>query len=257
MRIAIVIFLLVVSSVCLAQSVVIRCTGNMGVWIQSGTTQVLIDGFHLPYDQEYLPPPAHLLDSLIHSKGRYRINVALFTHRHNDHFNESPVNEFLRLNSASSLMAPIQVIDKIDQQWKSRTISSNMKSTYQLSALVKISTLPIDHTWPQRHSAIQNVGYIVEIGSTRIVHLGDADCSEEAFQKSGISKLTFDVAIVPAWFFGNEGWQLAKKYVRAKKYIITHISPLSNPFTERLKLNIEKSGTDAAMFRKVGEQIEL
>lgn len=195
MRISIVIFLLAVSSVCLAQSVEIRYTGNMGVWIHAGTTQVLIDGFHLPYDQEYLPPPAPLLDSIIHSKGRYHINVALFTHRHNDHFNETPVNEFLRLNSASSLIAPTQVIDKIDQQWKDRLISSNTESKYQVSDSVKISTLPIDHTWPQRHSAIQNIGYIVEIGATRIVHLGDADCSEEALQKSGISKLTFDVAI--------------------------------------------------------------
>jgi L-ascorbate metabolism protein UlaG (beta-lactamase superfamily) len=252
-------FLLLAISACRtsAQPVVIQYTGNMGVLIKQEETQVLIDGLHLPYDKEYLPPSVGLLDSMVQSKGQYKVNVLLFTHQHNDHFNEQPVNAFLRANPESHVLAPAQVISKIDILFKNQLIEADEVPFFKIANNKLVKPLITAHTWPQRHAAIANRAYIVELSGKKILHVGDADCSEEVFEKSGIERMHFDVAIVPSWFFGNTASKLTIKYVHANTYVITHISPVSNPFTERIKANISQLQVKALLFQNLGDSIHI
>jgi L-ascorbate metabolism protein UlaG (beta-lactamase superfamily) len=240
-----------------AQPVVIQYTGNMGVLIKQEETQVLIDGLHLPYDKEYLPPSVGLLDSMVQSKGQYNINVLLFTHLHNDHFNEQPVNSFLRANPESRVLAPTQVISKIDKRFKNQLTEADEVPFFRIANNKLVKPLIMAHTWPQRHSAIANFGYIVELNDKKILHVGDADCSIDVFKKSGIEHLRFDVAIVPIWFFGDKASEVTLKYLYANQFIITHIDPISNPFIERVKKNVGQRCVKAVLFRNLGDRIEV
>jgi L-ascorbate metabolism protein UlaG (beta-lactamase superfamily) len=251
------IFLFTITLRCLSQPIEITYTGNMGAMIRSGEAQILIDGLHLPYGEDYLPPPSALLDSLVHSKGQYKLNLLLFTHRHNDHFNEAPVNAFLQSNKHGKALAPGQACEKIDPKYKSRLMAAEQTPAYRLSERVSVKPVRIAHSGPQRHSAIDNFAYVIEAGDKKILHLGDADCSEEALKKSGLASLSFDAAIVPSWYFSDTGSLLTVKYIRARKFIITHISPLSNPFTEQVKKNKEKVKADGVLFREIGERVVI
>lgn len=244
-----------VSGLTYAQSVMVRYIGNMGVHIKYQDTQLLIDGLHLPYRSEYLAPPTKLLDSLTYNLGDFNTTIALFTHQHNDHFNETIVDKFLQTNVKRFIIAPIQVCNKLNPRFNSQIKSSDVIQFFQAADHVTITPFPIKHTWPVRNSNIKNHAFIIQLESKRIVHLGDADCSRDALLESGIGNQTYNVAIVPIWFFGSEYYQEALKYVIAKKYIVTHISPISSTFIEQVKKNIIKSGVDGILFRRIGDQI--
>lgn len=240
-----------------AQPVIIRYTGNMGVLIKKGKTQVLIDGLHLPYNKEYLPPSVGLLDSIVNSIGQYKINVLLFSHRHNDHFNEQPVNAFLRANPESTVLAPAQVISKIDTKFKNQLTATDEEPFITIAKNISVKPLILAHTWPQRHASVANIGYILELNDKKILHVGDADCSIDVFRKSKMDNLSFDVAILPIWFFGDTAGALTLKYLHADQFIITHIDPISNPFTERVKKNVSQLGIKAVLFRNLGDSIAV
>ena len=91
---------------------------------------------------------------------------------------------------------------------------------------IKISSIPVKHTYQARHSAIQNFAYLVEIGGRKVLHVGDVLAESKVFKSHRLEKRKIDVAILPFWMMqSDKDAAFIKKYIGAETLIATHLSP--------------------------------
>jgi L-ascorbate metabolism protein UlaG (beta-lactamase superfamily) len=223
----------------------IQYVGNMGMLVSLEKTQILIDGLHLKYEDDYLNPPQSLLDSLIYHISPYHVDILLFTHVHKDHFHYRPALEFLLKNPNTRLIAPQQVLDTLIRFSNGTEIAGQLVPAEKASSFawegVKIQPFLLPHTWKSRHFRIANYAYVLEKNGKRIVHLGDASADEEDFKGPLFHQREFETVIVPAWFLGSNTASFTLRHFKARKWVAGHISPLENTprVPENLLISVE------------------
>lgn len=209
--------------------------GNEGVLISSGDQQVLIDGLHRRYKPDYAFPPDTLLKSLESASLPYdKIRLILVTHVHLDHFHPESVGLHLQNNPQAVLASSEQVAEAIRKDFSGfrhieprvQRVSHQWKTKVPLSASgINLKGLGLQHGSPQ-FSWIQNLGYVVEINGKKLLHIGDADMTEENFSSLGLAEEKIDIAFVPYWYLlSNTGRSIVKNQIRPKHVIAVHISP--------------------------------
>jgi L-ascorbate metabolism protein UlaG (beta-lactamase superfamily) len=245
------IFLLCVfSNSTFAQQIRVSYVGNMGVMVSSTDSQLLIDALHEQYDEDYLFPPRHLTDSIIRGiKPYHQIKYLLFTHRHRDHFSRNLTTQFLVANPQSILLTHAQIADSLPTLSQIVRINKQQPLVFT-NGNVSIQPVFLRHTWQQRHRLTDNFGYIVKVKDKTLLHLGDAEYDPDDFEANQHLFADIDVAIVPTWFVLDEkGKYLLSKYIKAKKVIVTHISPLEK------MMAYKKLDKNMVPFFRIGQSI--
>ena len=231
-------------------SLSIKYIANEGVLVTAGGKQVLIDAIHREYKPTYLFPPPSLLNGLESAAPPYNaIDLILVTHNHLDHFHPESIALHLQNNPRTTLVAPGQVIaeitgnESIKPRIKDVTPAWNQKAVMDIGG-IKLTVLGLRHVNP-RHREVQNLGYIVEIGGRKVLHVGDAELSDENFAGFLLKAENIDVAILPAWFLDTSaGCEQVKKLIGAKHLIATHIPPdHANDYKKNVTTNCP--GSDA------------
>ncbi|HYJ88676.1 MAG TPA: MBL fold metallo-hydrolase [Pyrinomonadaceae bacterium] len=208
---------------------------NEGVLVSSGDKQVLIDGLHREYKPAYAFPPPDLLRSLESAASPYsKIDLILVTHIHGDHFHPLSVGLHLQNNPKARLVSSEQIaegvkkefggfstiesrIERVAHEWK-RKVALNVSG-------INLKGLGLKHSGAN-FSWIQNLGYVVELNGAKILHIGDADMTEENFSSLGLVEEKIDVAFIPYWFLlSNTGRAIVQNHIRPKQVIAVHISP--------------------------------
>ncbi len=201
-------------------------TGNMGVYITNHTSSVLIDGLHTEYGKDYLFPPVSLTHKITY---QLRPDAIIFTHHHGDHFSAPLADEYLKANKTALLYGSQQITKEISTH-PDRLISIITNDyTPQTSVLkdLKITGIKINHAG-KRHITVENVGYIIDFGHKKILHVGDTNWMEDIhlFDQLQLIKKDIDIAILPYWMLlEHQAPILIKKYINPKRIIATHISP--------------------------------
>jgi L-ascorbate metabolism protein UlaG (beta-lactamase superfamily) len=218
-----------------SNSLSIKYIANEGVLISAGGKQVLIDAIHREYKPTYLFPPPDLLKALESAAPPYNaIDLILVTHNHLDHFHPESIALHLQNNPGGTLVSPEQVASEIARSFtRFETIASrvkkvtpawNQKAVMDIGG-IKLTVLGLRHV-NLRHREVQNLGYIVEIGGRKVLHVGDAELSDENFTSFLLKNENIDVAILPAWFLDTStGCEQVKKLIGARHLIATHIPP--------------------------------
>lgn len=213
----------------------IKYIANMGVLISAGGKQVLIDAIHREYKPTYLFPPPDLLKALETAAAPYNaVDLLLVTHNHLDHFHPESIVLHMQNNPKATLVSPEQVVaevaknaagyEPIKPRVKAVTPGWNEKTVMDPGG-IKLTVIGLRHV-NLRHRQVQNLGYIVEIGGRRVLHVGDAELSAENFASFLLKEENIDVAILPAWFLDTAGGcEQVKKLIGAKNLIATHIPP--------------------------------
>lgn len=215
-----------------AQDIVVTYLGNMGVMIDAGEQAFIIDGLHSFYDTLYMYPPPALADSILNRQGRFKNTRFLFvTHRHRDHFEPMLTLRFLEHPNARAFV-PQQASD-------SMALYKNFSSVRKRVTALKPAgrdTLPdlpypvialnIPHSSPQRHHAIQNIGYIIDIGGRKILHVGDMNADGDVLKSLNLLQDKIDVAILPLWMMvDTTNRHLIEQWIKPRSVIITHVYP--------------------------------
>ncbi|MFK7924241.1 MAG: hypothetical protein AB8H47_19955 [Bacteroidia bacterium] len=82
---------------------------------------------------------------------------------------------------------------------------------------LRITSIPIPHTYPQLNSWVQHYAYLIEADGKSLLHLGDTYAVNKHLKtlQSAIPG-TIDVVMVPFWFLYDSAWEWLKKeiYVR-------------------------------------------
>lgn len=233
---------------------------NEGVLISNGDKQVLIDGLHRKYKPDYLFPPQPLLESMEAARPPYdKIDVILVSHPHLDHFHPESVGRFLKNNRDAVLVTSEQIAERLKKEFTGfKDIESRVKqdtAAWKMTigrneAGIGLTTLGLRHGGPQ-FATVQNMGYIVAVNGRKLLHIGDADMSEENFASFNLPGEAIDVAFIPYWFLLSEkGRGLVKNHIQPKHVIAVHVPPAE---ADSVSEQLRNVAPDVIVFTKTME----
>jgi L-ascorbate metabolism protein UlaG (beta-lactamase superfamily) len=76
----------------------------------------------------------------------------------------------------------------------------------------------------RRHRGVEHLGYVVDIGGRRVLHVGDTDVSEAAFAPFRLDTARIDVALLPAWMVtSDEGRRVIQQWIRPRQVVAFHV----------------------------------
>lgn len=213
--------------------VTITFLANEGVMLSSATSKVLIDGLFLKYETGYAVPADSTRAALERARAPFdAVDLILVTHRHGDHFHPAPVAAHLRANPRAVLLTSQQVIDSLrghvapndlrGPRFMARTTVPGTRRREVVGG-IPVELLGLPHGgW--RHRRVEHLGYLVELGGRRVLHLGDTDISEATFAPFRLDTARVDVALVPSWMVtSREGVRVIERWIRPRQVVAFHV----------------------------------
>jgi L-ascorbate metabolism protein UlaG (beta-lactamase superfamily) len=214
---------------------------NEGVLLSAGGKHVLIDGLFLKYKRGYAVPADSTLAALQRARPPFdSVDVVLVTHRHGDHFHPAPVAAHLRANPRATLVTSQQVIDSLrryaparaltSERLVSRTMRPGTRRREVVSGIA-VELLGLPHGG---HPHVEHLGYIVELGGRRVLHVGDTEISEETFAPFRLDTSRIDVALLPYWAVtGRNERRVIERWIRPRQVVAFHVGARDAAKSER------------------------
>lgn len=250
---------------CLSIQAQVKVTyiANEGVLIESGEQKVIIDALFDKYYEDYLHPTEDMLEKMIDGEAPYNgIDLLLSTHIHRDHFAPSVTGRFLKGHPETRLISSAQLAQSIrDDYAEGASVTSRMEGIKRDTEIhqrevngIKVSAFFIYHSGssnPQMRN-IENMGYLVEIGGKRILHLGDSDMGPKRFAELDLKSLNIDIAMVPYWYMADEtGVKIIRESIQPKNLLGIHYPRLGSAMADK---EIRKNFPDAYVLKRVFEE---
>lgn len=216
---------------------------NEGVMLSSGTKRVLIDALFQKYETGFALPADSTRAALEGARPPFdAVDLILVTHRHGDHFHPASVAAHLRANPRATLLTSRQVIDSLRGRLESaalatrrvmgRTIAAGARRREVVNGIV-VELIGLPHGG-RRHRAVEHVGYVVELGGRRILHVGDTDISESVFAPFRLDTARIDVALLPIWMVtSREGRRVIARWIRPRHVVAFHVGEGQESAAER------------------------
>lgn len=228
---------------------------NMGVTIEAGGVRVVIDGLHRGELADYAPVPAATLAALESGAGpASRLDLALTTHRHLDHFAARSVAARLRADTVTRYLAARETVDTLiahDPSLRTPRVlavtPSPGGSEMVRPAGIPVTVLDLPHN-ATRTRTVENVGFLVELGGRRVLHVGDADPALASFRPHRLPARGVDVAIVPFWYVTGD-MAVLREGIGARLVVATHVPPAD---TAAIRRRIERALPGAVVFTDPG-----
>ena len=184
---------------------------NEGVMLSSPRGRVLIDALFGDGLSDYAVVPHPMRDSLERAAGDYGgPALVLSTHAHRDHYDSAAVARYLASNPDAVIVGPPglpphDAIRAADLGW------------------VKVRPIPIPHGPTQR--PVGHTWYLVELGGTTALHLGDTSGDPKSWPELGLPVGGVDIALVPYWYALEDArFQRLLDAVHARTVVLLHVS---------------------------------
>ena len=222
---------------------------NEGFLIRSGDQKILIDGL-LRRDLlgKYLKDPGPAFAAATSGTAPFDdIDAVFITHIHYDHFNPDATMRYMAASEAP-IVCPRQVADRLkaspEQRKRIVAVTPGLnKSTKIKVAGLDVNVMRLKHgpyyvtdqrTGKQRdkHANIENLGFMVTMGSRNFLHIGDSGLDDPAeYPKSAMPMTGVDVLFAGSLFWGEVGEreEIVKERIRPKTIIAMHLAPNQMP----------------------------
>jgi L-ascorbate metabolism protein UlaG (beta-lactamase superfamily) len=227
------VFVSLIHAAAVPDGVSITFLANEGVMLSSGGDKVLIDALFQKYETGYAVPADSTQAALAAGRSPFNdVDLVLVTHRHGDHFHPAPVVAHLRANPSAKLVTSRQVIDSLrgrlqpnaalSSRLLARTTAPGTRRREEIDGIV-VEMLGLPHGG-RRHRAVEHLGYIVELGGRRVLHVGDTDITEDAFAPFRLDTARIDVALLPMWMVtSREGRRVIERWIRPRRVVAIHV----------------------------------
>lgn len=227
---------------------------NEGVMLSAGNKKVLIDGLFRHYGDEYALPADSTRAKLEGARSSFdAVDLILVTHRHGDHFHPASVAAHMLANPRATLVTSRQVIDSlhapeaIKARLVARTMSPGLQSREMING-VAVEMLGLPHTGGRRHEGVEHLGYIVELGGRRVLHLGDAELTEETLAPLRLDTARIDVALIPSWVVAQRGGRaIIERWIRPRQVVAFHVGATRDA-AERVRREVDAAMPGAVTF---------
>ena len=217
--------------------VTVTFLANEGVLLsgetRAGPRDVLIDALVEPYES-YPAPAESTQAALREARGPFAgVDVVLITHRHGDHFHPAPAAAHLAANPRAILVTSRQVVDSLRGRATAGLLRDRVAPRTQppgnrrrmLVNDVPVELVGLPHSGGRRHRHVEHLAFLVELGGRRVLHLGDAELSEETLAPLRLDTMRVDVALVPFWALTDEDTRGAvERWIRPGRMAAFHLS---------------------------------
>lgn len=203
---------------------------NMGVLLDCGGRRVVIDGLHRGALAQYPSVPPALLAALEQARPPIaRLDLALTTHRHHDHFDAASVAARLGADSGTRYLAATETVDSLYARTALAArhprvlgVDPSAGGEQRLTvAGLEVAVLHLPHN-PTRSRRVANVGFLLDCAGLRILHVGDADPTAANYDRHRLAARSVDIAIVPFWYLTGAD-DTVRRSIGARLWVASHI----------------------------------
>lgn len=223
------------ASVTASSQLEVHYLANEGFLIAGGGKRVLIDALFRQGVSGYAKPSAELREKTERARAPFDgVDLVLATHFHADHFDPLAVVSHLAHNREALFVSTGQAVEKMKASEgieasvidRVRGLRPGEGERIRIAHRgVNLQVLNIHHG---RNRPIENLGFIVEIGGKKILHIGDSEASAVDFQVYNLAADRIDIAFLPYWYFLSDGFKRAvREAIKPARIVLMHIPPSS------------------------------
>ncbi len=204
--------------------------GCEGVLIRSGAGSVMIDGLFGPEADGYHTPPRAALEAVRAARPPFdRVDVALATHYHEDHFDPEAVASYLRASERTWFASTPQAVERLvvhAPDTAARAVAVETPEGVRVArdfGAVRAEAFGLSHG-KVNYADVQNLGWVVTLEGRSIIHLGDGIIDEKTLRRAGVLDAPIDVGVLPFWFLTYPfGKRLVARAFRPRAVFACHI----------------------------------
>lgn len=220
-----------------ASGVTVTYLANEGFLLASGEEKVLIDAL-FPGIDNYPTVPATVRADLVAARGPFAgVDLVLATHYHDDHFGPEEVLAFLTTQRDAPLVSTPQAVERIrasgeiDPELQSRLHAVHPRegdSVTFTEGAVRVEILNLHHGRGRR-PPVENLGFLIELGGLRILHVGDTEVSLADVAPYDLDERAIDLALLPGWFLAEPGWAEVTRALAPRAIVAMHLAEPDAP----------------------------
>ena len=181
---------------------------NMGVFLSSGDSKVLIDALFDKPNPDYRAPVPETLDKIMKGEAPFDgVDLVLVTHNHPDHFDPALAVRYMEAFPEAALLAPADAVEAMRgaaPDWARigpRVTAVGLKVGEKQSLNIKGVAVTACRTLHSGDRDVpMNLMFLFELGGRGILHEGDPNGRCEIFQAFGLKGARLDLAVVHYWY---------------------------------------------------------
>jgi L-ascorbate metabolism protein UlaG (beta-lactamase superfamily) len=213
---------------------------NEGVLLRSGTSAVLVDALFGEGLEGYPAVASEQRERLERAEPPFdAVTLVLATHRHRDHFEPAAVARFLAANTRAQFLSTPQAASELGASLAvvggGASIAGRVHSTLPAAGALEHHELGgVSLRVAQLHhgvgSEIQNLGFLIELGGVRVLHVGDTSASAADLAPLALHREGIDLALLPVWYFSFERLVPAvSEQMRPRRSVAFHFAAADAP----------------------------
>jgi L-ascorbate metabolism protein UlaG (beta-lactamase superfamily) len=230
---------------------------NEGVLLDFGSKKIVIDGMfrHLP---GYPRPSDTARNEMENALGKFaEVDLVLATHHHADHFDAKVVGWHLTANRKATFVAARQATQDLAEkfpgypQFASRVLEVTPGTGQSIE--LQAGGVPL-RVLRLRHGNTMNVGFLLDMGLFKVLHVGDADGDVANFDPFDLQKEEIDYALLPYWYaLDAESRRVIREHIAPKQVIFFHI-PEDDPDHPQLQKHMQELGGRAGLTARIQKE---
>jgi L-ascorbate metabolism protein UlaG (beta-lactamase superfamily) len=204
---------------------------NEGVLLRASGMAVLVDALFGEGLDGYAQVAPDERSRLERAEPPYdAVTLVLATHRHRDHFEPAAVARYLAANPRAHFLSTPQALDELEAVLgaaETTALGARLHASYPETGVlerhvlggVPVATVRLHHGVG---SETQNLGFVVDLGGTSVLHVGDTEASGE--ELAPLHDAGVDVALLPVWFYSHDALAGAVRDLRARRRVAFHVA---------------------------------
>ena len=192
----------------MASPVQVTLIANTGLLLRYEDAAILLDALFSAGEHGFSAPSAGTWEKMLRGEPPFeRVDYALFTHLHGDHFSEERTLEFLERRQLKGLLLPASekperqgFFDRVGETGTPCFVLTGQtaRATFRLAPVLQLSAFRTLHLDPKYH-AVPHFCFLMDFGGKRLLFTSDVDYTAETLAFVGEEPLR--AAFVNPLFF--------------------------------------------------------
>ena len=218
-----------------AAQVEVTYLSNEGFLLQAGESKVLVDALFGNGLKNYPVVPEKIRRQMEAAQGPFaEVDLVLATHFHPDHFNAVSVAKYLQAEPKARFISTHQAVNKvlaIDSDLKPRLEGfwpGQGEKAARTVAGIEVEILRLHHG-KTRRPEVQNLGFVVQMGGLRLLHVGDTEVIPGDVEAYDLDQAGIQVALLPTWFYVAPKHRQVNDLLGKTHRVVMHMGAKSAP----------------------------
>lgn len=207
---------------------VVTYLANEGFMVEAAGRRVLLDALFREGVDGYAtlsPGTRARLESAAAPFGDAAFVLA--THFHADHFDAEAVAAYLEASPGTRFVSTPQALQRLASLSRASEVTVRADGLWPAEGRravrehrgVRVQALNIHHG---RTRPVENLGLLVELGGSRLLHLGDSQATAADLRTAGATADQLDVVFVPYWYLTDDDGKQAVREIDARHIVVMH-----------------------------------